>query len=141
MTINDMDEAERLHRESLHGILFDLRAWMQRTVGDFRREAARKRERGCAADSRSLCEQADGIQKCLDKLQQLRKQHLEHSNAKRVQILKVLADQQGNCYEPSQEEIEAKCKEIQSGWSERERQLRHWQQVKPVDTDPTAFIF
>jgi hypothetical protein len=79
---------------------------------------------------------------CIERLQQLRQQHLEHSAAKRVQKLQSNAHQPEGFYEPTPEEIAAKCAEFRAEWTETEMRTRYWQQPKPVDfRDTTNFMF
>lgn len=142
MTEKQIEHAEQLHRMALYGILFDLKKWMVDKAKDCRHRAGKRRKAGNIAESKMLCEQAEGITMCLERLQILREQHLEHSTAKRVQKLHANAQTKQVFYEPTPEEIAAKCAEFQASWSEIEMQRRYWQQPRAVEMDGQKdFIF
>lgn len=140
--MNDkLDGAENVHRQALHAVIFDLRVWMTATIRDLRHQAKNLRKKSKMAESKSLHEQIDGIERTLAKLDELRQVHLLSSAAKRVQTLAINQLHEADVYEPTPEQIAAKCAEIRAGWTETEMANRHWQKVKPAEAEPITFIF
>lgn len=139
----DKDEAYELHRDALHSIVFDMMNWLakQRTAekqkclhGNASKDSQRKKE----AAKHAI--RADVFAEAVEKLKQLRRLHKETSA--RSSVIGHQLAEGGAINDPTPEQIAAKCEEIRSGWSEKERANRHWQKNNETDFDkPTNFIF
>ncbi len=139
---SDKEEAEELHRDALHGVVHDIMAWLmkQRTADNVRANQLRhKKGDGVADEIAKHVLRAKAWHEAIEKLKALRKEHGEA--AARASVIWYQNADDAAVNDPTPEQIAAKCKEIQEGWSERERQLRHWQQPKPVEAEPTNFVF
>jgi len=138
----DKDEAEELHRDALHCIVYDMMNWLAKQRAASNQKVVHSRT---CKDERRKKEaakhaiRAEVLAEAVDKLKQLRQMHGEASA--RASVIGHQLAEQGAINDPTPEQIAAKCEEIRSGWSESERASRHWQKCKPVDSEPTNFVF
>lgn len=143
------DDANKMDKLGLHSVVYDLRAWLVKTEADLRYKA-RQRAKVNDRDGRTEAwEQAEGLALCRAKLDDLRHAHEAASRTGKRPAPVVVKEEEPeqsvddpSVYLPTPQEIAAKCEEIQSGWSDKERESRHWQKNNETEFDkPTNFIF
>jgi chromosome condensin MukBEF ATPase and DNA-binding subunit MukB len=137
----DKEEAEQLHREALHSIVHDIMAWLvkQRNAARTRASQLQHKHEKYAAELAEVKLAAKHWLEAIEELKRLRKHHGE--TAARSSVIGHQLAEEGAISDPTPEQIRAKCEEIRSGWSDKEKETRHWQKSTPVDFDPTKFVF
>ena len=140
---NDKDEAEELHRDALHCIVYDMMNWLAKERASSNQKVVHSRT--CKDEQRKKeaakhAIRAEVLSEAVDKLKKLRRMHGEASA--RASVIGHQLAEQGAINDPTQEQIAAKCEEIRSGWSQEEHQRRYWQKNNGTDFEtPTNFIF
>lgn len=141
--MNKIQDTDAIVAKLCQRVLLDFCDWLENQIRNTRRDASKLRDAGKLSESRILCERSDVFRECLTKVQQMRRASGELSERNRVNSIKRVeqSPQDVNIYNPTPEEIAAKCREIQDGWTDNERARRHWQTAKDVELNPTTFIF
>lgn len=143
------DDANKMDKLGLHSVVYDLRAWLVKTESDLRYKARQRAKVNDRHGRTEAWEQAEGLALCRAKLDDLRHAYEAASKTKQRPVPVVIKEEEPeqsvddpSVYLPTPEEIDAKCEEIRGGWSEKERETRHWQKNNQTDFgNPTNFIF
>ena len=143
------DDANKMDKLGLHSVVYDLRAWLIKTESDLRYKARQRAKVDDRHGRTEAWEQAEGLALCRAKLDDLRHAYEAASKTGKRPAAVVVKEEEPaepeddpSVYLPTPEEIDAKCEEIRSGWSDKERANRHWQKNNETDFgNPTNFIF
>lgn len=137
--MSDFEESQQLHREALHAIVHDMARWLTKRTETVKSRAALLRRKGRLPEARCAAEQADVYEEAKKKLQELRREHGETSARQSFLQHRFL---EGAQTDPTPEEIEEAKQQIQSAWTESDRERRRAEpSIEPVELKPTNFIF